>query len=154
MRNINYSFLRGLYFISLICFADALGINSLVARVPNIAGQQPAYIRNAILVAEPHGAYVEQSLYLEYTDNNPYPGSNNVEIVHRFEMPEGAVVNDLWLWIGNQVMKGIILDVWKARSIYDSIVSMKRDPAFLTKKGTSINCMSILFSPEARAKLK
>ncbi len=127
--------LAGLIILSLISFADVSGTNSLVARVPNIPGQQPAYIKNALLVAEPHGAYVEQALYLEYTDNYAFPGSNSVEIIHRFEMPEGAVINDLWLWIGDQVMQGLILDVWKARSIYDSIVAMKRDPAFLTKKG-------------------
>ena len=32
-------------------------------------------------------------------------------------------------------MQALILDTWKARAIYDSIVSMKRDPAFLAKKG-------------------
>jgi len=50
-------------------------------------------------------------------------------------LPEGSVINDLWLWMGNNVMRAIMLDTWKARSIYDSIVSMKRDPAFLSKIG-------------------
>src|ERR1039457_3446293 len=58
-----------------------------------------------------------------------------VEIIHRFELPEGSVINDLWLWMGNNVMRAVMLDTWKARSIYDSIVSMKRDPAFLSKIG-------------------
>lgn len=109
--------------------------NTLVTRVPNTTQQKPGYIKNLVIVAEPHGAYTEQSLYLEYTDNGVFPGINSVEIIHRFELPEGAVVNDLWLWVGNDVMKGLILDTWTARGIYDSIVAMKRDPAFLTKRG-------------------
>ncbi|NUN10871.1 MAG: T9SS type A sorting domain-containing protein [Ignavibacteriaceae bacterium] len=134
----NRSFIHRFFCLVLLgtlSFADAYGVNSLVARVPNVTLQKPAYIRNALLVAEPHGAYVEQSLYLEYTDNNAFPNSHNVEIIHRFELPEGSVVNDLWLWIGDDIMQGMILDVWKARWIYDSIVAMKRDPAFLTKRG-------------------
>jgi hypothetical protein len=50
-------------------------------------------------------------------------------------LPKGSVVNDLWLWIGNNVVQARILDVWKAKKIYDSVVSSKRDPAFLSKKG-------------------
>ena len=97
-------------------------------------GSKPGYIDNATLVVEPHGAYVEQSLYLSYSDHNQFP-SSQVEIVHRFELPANAVINDLWLWIGDSVMQARMLDTWKARAIYDSIVSKKRDPAFLSKNG-------------------
>jgi hypothetical protein len=109
--------------------------NQLIARVPGNYTQASAYIQNAVLVSEPHGAYVENSLYLEYADHNAFPGSKTVEIIHRFELPEGSVVNDLWLWIGNSIMKAKMLDTWTGRHIYDSIVVMKRDPAFLTKVG-------------------
>jgi hypothetical protein len=97
-------------------------------------GSKPGYIDNATLVVEPHGAYVEQSLYLSYSDHNQFPASQ-VEIVHRFELPANAVINDLWLWIGDSVMQARMLDTWTARAIYDSIVSRKRDPAFLSKNG-------------------
>ncbi len=109
--------------------------NQLIARVPGNYTQASAYIQNAVLVTEPHGAYCENSLYLEYADHNAFPGSKTVEIIHRFELPEGSVINDLWLWIGNDIMKAIMLDTWTGRHIYDSIVVMKRDPAFLTKVG-------------------
>ncbi len=98
-------------------------------------GSKPGYIDNATLIVEPHGAYVEQSLYLSYADHYQYP-SSQIEIVHRFELPANAVVNDMWLWIGDSVMQARILDTWTARAIYDSIVSTKRDPAFLSKNGT------------------
>ncbi len=109
--------------------------NQLIARIPGNYTQASASIYNAVLVSEPHGAYCENSLYLEYADNNAFPGSKTVEIIHRFELPEGSVVNDLWLWIGKDIMKAIMLDTWTGRHIYDSIVVMKRDPAFLTKVG-------------------
>ena len=134
--NINYkSLLLSTIVIFLTISQYIFATNDLVARVPGNSIQMPAYIQNVTLVTEPHGGYVEQSMYLEYTDNNAFSGSNTVEIIHRFELPEGSVVNDLWLWIGNNVMRAIMLDTWKARSIYDSIVSMKRDPAFLSKIG-------------------
>lgn len=99
-------------------------------------GSKPGFIDKATLVVEPHGAYVEQSLYLSYSDHFQFP-SSQVEIVHRFELPANAVVNDMWLWIGDSVMQAVILDTWKARAIYDSIVNRKRDPAFLSKTGNT-----------------
>lgn len=110
-------------------------INEVTVKVPGNFYSSPGYIDKATLVVEPHGGYTEQSLYLQYSDHGKYYGNKNVEIIHRFELPQGAVVNDMWLWIGDSVMKAICLDTWTARSIYDSIVSMKRDPAFLSKKG-------------------
>lgn len=134
--NISYkSLLLPFLVIFLLISLNVYAVNDLVARVPGNYTQAPAYIQNFTLVTEPHGGYVEQSMYLEYTDNGAFPGSQTVEIIHRFELPEGSVINDLWLWIGNNVMRAIMLDTWKARSVYDSIVSMKRDPAFLSKIG-------------------
>jgi hypothetical protein len=133
------NFYRSLFTATIIYFLlisqNIFATNDLVARVPGNYNQAPAYIQNVTLVTEPHGGYVEQSMYLEYTDHGAFPGSQTVEIIHRFELPEGSVINDLWLWMGNNVMRAIMLDTWKARSIYDSIVSMKRDPAFLSKIG-------------------
>ena len=135
MNNYCKSLLLSVIVIFLILSQNIFATNDLVARVPGNYNQAPAYIQNVTLVTEPHGAYVEQSMYLEYADHNAFPGSQTVEIIHRFELPEGSVINDLWLWMGNNVMRAIMLDTWKARSIYDSIVSMKRDPAFLSRVG-------------------
>lgn len=128
---------RGILLFTIIITAvtNVFSINDLSVRVPNNPVQKKGYMDDITLVVEPHGAYSEQSMYINYTDRNQFPGSQNVEVVHRFELPDGAIVNDLWLWIGDSVMQAIHLDTWTARSIYDSIVSMKRDPAFLSKKG-------------------
>lgn len=98
-------------------------------------GSKLGYIDYAVLVVEPHGGYVEQSLYLTYSDHNQFNGNPNVEIVHRFQLPANSAVNDMWLWIGDSVMQAIMLSTWKAQAIYDSITSSLHDPALLAKHG-------------------
>jgi hypothetical protein len=110
-------------------------VNILTVQDPDQYGSKSGYIDKATLIIEPHGCYTEQSLYLEYSDHGQYPGNDKIEIVHRFELPQGSVINDLWLWIEDSVMQAIMMDTWTARAIYDSIVDVKRDPAFLSKKG-------------------
>lgn len=135
MRTKYTIFLKSFLLLLFLNISSAYAINDLVARVPGNYTQMPAFIEDALLVSEPHGGYVEHSLYLQYSDHNAFPGSQTVEIIHRFELPEGSVINDLWLWMGNNIMRARMMDEWSARKIYDSVVSMKRDPAFLTKIG-------------------
>ncbi len=119
----------------LLFYSQLTATNELSVLTDSWGSSKPGYIDRAVLVVEPHGGYFEQSLYLEYSDHFVFHGASNVEIVHRFELPEGSVINDMWLWIGDSVMQAIILDTWTATSIYDSIVVNKRDPALLKEKG-------------------
>ncbi|MCF8261333.1 MAG: T9SS type A sorting domain-containing protein [Melioribacteraceae bacterium] len=109
--------------------------NELSVKDKNNHGEKPGYIENATLVIEPHGSFVEHSLYLEYSERSQF-FSHLLEIVHRFELPYDAAVNDMWLWIGDSVMQAEMYDTWSARSVYDSIVAARYDPAFLTKTGS------------------
>lgn len=109
--------------------------NDLSVKDNSSNGSKPGYIQRATLVIEPFGGYVEESLYLEYTDNKQFT-SNLLEIVHRFELPVKSVINDMWLWIGDSVMQAKLYDTWTGRHIYDSIVATKYDPAYLAKTGT------------------
>jgi len=118
-------------FIQLPSFAA----NELSVLTDEIGSTKPGYMDKVLLVMEPHGGYFEQSLYINYSDHHQFPGHKDVEIVHRFELPEGTVINDMWLWIGDSVMQAIMYDTWTATAIYDSIVTNKRDPALLKKKG-------------------
>ncbi len=146
---------RHFLLIYLIAFASQiLALDELIVRVPDIYSSYPGYIDKSTIVIEPHGGYAEQSLYLEYSDHHQFNDGNKVEIIHRFELPQGAVINDLWLWIGDSVMQAILLDTWTARSIYDSIVSMKRDPAFLTKKGNQYELHIYPLTPGSYRKVK
>ena len=105
-------------------------VNEISIRQDQSHQTKPGYITSASLSIEPQGGYVSEALYIEYSDNGQFIGSN-VEIIHRFNLPRGAVVRDLWLWIGDSVMQAQIKDTWTARHVYDSITSFKRDPAFL-----------------------
>ena len=82
------------------------------------------------MVVEPYGAYTEQSLYIKYSDHGQFLGGK-VLVTHKFDLPEGAVVNDLWLWIGDCVMQALILERKHAQGIWDTVTSFKRDPAYL-----------------------
>ena len=109
--------------------------NILTVHDPLQYGAKEAFIDTCILEIEPHGSYIEQSLILTYSDHGQYSSDTQLEVVHQFELPAGAVINDLWLWMPDTVMKAIVIDTWTAQAIYDSIVSRARDPAFLSKKG-------------------
>jgi hypothetical protein len=131
---------------------DFFAANELTIQDHNY-GSKPGFIDRATLVIEPFGSHIEQSLYLEYSDHNQFT-ENKLEIAHRFELPRNAVVNDMWLWIGDSVMQAIMLDTWTARAIYDSIVAVKYDPAFLTKDGTQYEFKIYPLSPGGKRKVK
>ncbi len=117
---------------------DISAINTLIARIPlqPWVPERAAYLKDVTLVIEPRGAFTEQSLYMWYTDNGNF-GNSNVEIVHRFELPQGAIMKDFWLWMGNNVMQALHIDTWTARKLYDSIIHIPTnpDPGYLTKIG-------------------
>ncbi|MDZ7261365.1 MAG: VIT domain-containing protein, partial [candidate division KSB1 bacterium] len=116
-------------------FPKLVAENILTVHDPLQYGSNPAFIDTCILEIEPHGSYVEQTLILTYSDHGQYSSETQLEVVHQFELPAGAVINDLWLWLPDTVMKAIVIDTWTAHAIYDSIVLRARDPAFLAKKG-------------------
>ncbi|NOX64361.1 MAG: hypothetical protein GXO85_00855, partial [Chlorobi bacterium] len=121
--------------ISLLLLQTSIfATNELAINGSGVGSSIPGYIDNAVIVVEPHGGYFEQSLYLRYSDHGEFNSDEQLEIIHRFELPKESVINDMWLWIGDSVMQAIMFDTWTARAIYDSIVTNKRDPAFLTKK--------------------
>ncbi len=93
-------------------------------------------IEEATFSVSPQGLFSQVSMYLTFSARGAsFYYNNPLEVVLKFELPQGSYVTDLWLWIGDKVSKGILLDVWKASSIYESIVNRRQDPAILMKKG-------------------
>ncbi len=93
-------------------------------------------IEEATLAIKPHGIYMEYSLYLTFSARNThFSDSDILEVEFLFNLPKGAIVNDLWLWIGEDIMKAQIMDQWTASSIYEEIVNRRQDPAILVKRG-------------------
>jgi hypothetical protein len=96
------------------------------------------YIDDATLVVEPYGAYCEQSLYVKYSDHGAFSGQNLL-IMHSFELPQNAVANDLWLWMGDSVMQAKIFERKYAQNLWDSITNLNRDPALLKQTGSQFS---------------
>ncbi len=154
MRKKTYQTFVRIVILLFIITHPLFSINVLTVEDTNQYGFLPGYIDKATLVVEPHGSHVEQSLYLSYSDHAQFPAGKRIEIVHRFELPEEAVINDLWLWIEDSVMQAIMLDTWSARKIYDDIVQVKRDPAFLSKNGSQYELHIFPLEPGKFRKIK
>ncbi|MCX6169418.1 MAG: VIT domain-containing protein [Ignavibacteriales bacterium] len=99
--------------------------------------QSKGTIEEAVFSVGPKGLYSQVSMYLTFSARGGnFLNGSQLETVMNFDLPEGSFVTDLWLWIGDKISKGIMLDVWSASSIYEGIVQRRRDPALLIKKGT------------------
>lgn len=97
----------------------------------------PGNIEDAVFSIGPKGIYSQVSAYLTFSAKGSTFFTNNpLEVVYNFELPEGCIVSDLWLWIGDKISKGKVMDVWTASQIYESIVNRRQDPAILKKVGT------------------
>ena len=54
-----------------------------------------------------------------------------VEGIYEFTLPEGAIITDLVLWIGDKRIQGMVLEKEEARRTYDDIVGRRIDPALI-----------------------
>ncbi|HET7601032.1 MAG TPA: VIT domain-containing protein, partial [Gemmatimonadales bacterium] len=52
-----------------------------------------------------------------------------------YPLPEGAAFQNFALWMGDQELRGEVMQAGEARSIYEAIVRRRRDPALLTLAG-------------------
>jgi hypothetical protein len=92
-------------------------------------------IEKADLSIHPKGICTENSLDLTFSARGlDFANTDSIEIQFYFDLPESAIVTDLWLWIDSTtIMKALIIDRWTASSIYEGIVKRRRDPAILYK---------------------
>lgn len=98
------------------------------------ASTQQGTIEEAVLSVRPKGLYLEYGLYLTFSARGTtYKPTDSLEITLRFELPAEAMVHDSWLWVGNDIARAQILDLWTASSIYENIVQRRQDPSILTK---------------------
>jgi hypothetical protein len=116
----------------------------LLAQYANLYVQHPQQtwrygqgtIEKAVLSVHPKGICTENNLYLTFSARDlNFSSTDSLEIQLYFDLPENAIVTDLWLWIDSTtIMKALILDRWTASSIYEGIVKRRRDPAILYKE--------------------
>src|SRR5262245_24137215 len=65
------------------------------------------------------------------------------EAIIRMPVPRGAAVTDAVLWMNDRPMRGAFVERQRARDIYTSIVTRRRDPALITWDGPGWIAMSI-----------
>lgn len=94
----------------------------------------PGTIEEAVVSIRPAGLYMEYGLYLTFSARNlGFSATDSVEVQFFFDLPKEAIVHDLWLWVGDDIVRAKLLDRWTASSIYEDIVRRRRDPAILFK---------------------
>jgi Ca-activated chloride channel family protein len=124
----------------LLTGASAYCQNTLTVSDPNSwATPQQGTIDEAILEIRPAGAYLEYSLELSFSSSNTSYTSvqDTVEAVLKFELPAGAIIHDSWLWVGPDIVQGLLIERNMATNIYEGIVNRRRDPSILYKNNDS-----------------
>ena len=96
-------------------------------------------IEESIVSLVPKGIYTEVSMYLTFSANATSYNTqfDTLEIDYNFDLPEGSLVTDSWLWVEGEIIKADIIDRWTATQIYEGIVKRRRDPSILVKNGSN-----------------
>jgi Ca-activated chloride channel family protein len=101
-------------------------------------GWQTGTITEASLAVHPKGLYLEYGLYLTLSAASTwFEQGDQLEAVMDFQLPEGALVTDTWLWVGQDIVQGRMIDRWSASDIYEGIVNRRRDPSVLFKNSST-----------------
>ena len=128
----------GLLLIVWFCANGVMAQNQLMVLDPQQWwSNTPGTIEEATISVSPKGLFSQVSMYLTFSARgSSFTNSSQLEVALNFELPEQSFVTDLWLWIGDEISKGHILDTWTASSIYENIVNRRRDPAVLFKRSS------------------
>lgn len=95
-------------------------------------------IDEAVISIRPQGLYMEVGLYLTFSARGlGFTTDDALEVELYFDLPENAIVHDSWLWIGDDIIRGEIMDKWTAASIYEEIVNRRKDPSILYKHNSN-----------------
>ncbi len=98
-------------------------------------GQQGT-ITSATISIQPQGTYMDVSMYLTISDQGTSFWADLLEVVLDFNLPEGAIVYDSWLWMMDDttIVKADVLDILSATQNYEDIVDRNMDPSLLYRK--------------------
>jgi len=122
--------------IILIVSNISYGYDYLRVRDPQNWHDTQGTIEKAVISVRPQGLYMEIGLYLTFSAKGwSYSNTDSLEVEFYFDLPENSIVHDSWLWVGDDIIRGEIMDKWTASAIYEDIVKRRRDPSILFKRG-------------------
>ncbi|MCZ6787148.1 MAG: VIT domain-containing protein, partial [Planctomycetota bacterium] len=104
-------------------FATANGVLTIRGRGGNVV--QKTHAVKAVVRDRLAQVTVEQTFH--------NAGRNRLEGIYVFPLPDGASVTEFAMTMGGKMVTGQVLERGKAKRIYESIVSKKRDPGLLEK---------------------
>lgn len=130
--------------ILLSMFLGSFAYNSLSVLNPERWSRYHGKIDTAKLVMKPAGIYTQCDLYLEFSSGDyltieyDYWGFRNyetdlIEVEYFFDLPQGAIVTDSWLWVGDDIVVADIRERAEATEVYEEIVGRQQDPSILFK---------------------
>ncbi len=127
--------------LALLCVAQFGYTQTYYATTEVLDPQRPweasvGTLEEVIYTVRPKGLFTEVGVYLTVSaEHFAYPAGRNLEAVIQFELPEGSIINDSWLWIDTVIIRADIIDRWTASTIYEDIVDRNQDPSVLYKNG-------------------
>ncbi|HLP16534.1 MAG TPA: VIT domain-containing protein [Bacteroidota bacterium] len=107
----------------------------LYVQHPQLFRSGSGTIEDAVVAMTPNGSFMKYDVTMTFSARNvtTFSPNDSVEVQYSYSLPPESVVNDLWLWVGNELSRGLILERATASATYEGIVKRRRDPAFLQK---------------------
>lgn len=140
-----------LLLIFLVTLASGLSAQNsyLYVQQPQTLKGGNGTIENAVVAMAPNGSFMKYDVTMTFSARSvtAFTQNDSVEVNFQFALPAESVVYDLWLWVGKELSRGLILDRSIASSTYEGIVKRRRDPALLQK--TSQNQYQLQIYPMA-----
>ena len=95
-------------------------------------------LKEATVTLQPQGQYLEVGLYftMDFPDNW-WGDQDSLEIVYDFKLPDGAILNDSWLWVEDEIVRAFLWDFWTANEVYEGFVNRNVDPSLLYETDVS-----------------
>ncbi|MFN0048324.1 MAG: VIT domain-containing protein [Cytophagales bacterium] len=126
--------------IAFFSFSSTFAYNNLSVSDPRFNwNTEKGTIKEATISVRPAGNFSEVSLFLTFSAQNTSWASktDSLEIVLDFDLPQDAQMTDSWLWIGDDIVKALMLDRSQATQIYESIVKRRKDPSIVYKNSST-----------------
>ncbi len=153
-----------IFLFASLLWANCLGQNAI--RITNPTGftwnsGSLGIIDVADFYIRPVGNYMQVDMFLTLSaDDSAWSDweGQEKEIVFDFNLPEGAIVNDSWLWMPDgDVIKADVIDISEGRDIYaDLVFAQNVDPSLLINKkigGYQIRIFPLLVGASRKIKI-